>query len=142
MVQLLRSAEAEKVGKIIEERLLEALSGNRPPSDYAPLAIEARENGALIGGLAGGTSYGWLLVKALWVSEAARGKGIGAKLMAEAEEMARDRGCHGAWLDTSSARAELFYARLGYERFGVLENGPGDEPQGHRRVFMRKALRG
>ncbi|WP_342359408.1 GNAT family N-acetyltransferase [Terrarubrum flagellatum] len=71
-----------------------------------------------------------------------RGQGLGARLMAEAEEAARKRGCHHAWLDTSSARAERFYVRLGYERFGVLENGPETPPDGHRRAFMRKRLGG
>ena len=43
-------------------------------------------------------------------------------------------------LDTSSARAERFYGRLGYRPFGALENGAGERPEGHRRVFLRKRL--
>jgi hypothetical protein len=50
------------------------------------------------------------------------------------------RRCHGAWLDTSSVRAERFYGRLGYRPFGALGNGAGERPEGHRRVFMRKCL--
>ena len=68
------------------------------------------------------------------------GKGWGTRLMAQAEAVARSRGCHGAWLDTSSARAERFYARLGYAPFGVLRNEAGEQPQGHRRAFLAKRL--
>ena len=125
----------------VECKLLEALRRNVPPSDGKPLTLIARNLQAdMVGGLVGSTSYGWLLVKMLWVAEGLRGQGLGARLMAEAEIIAQSRGCHGAWLDTSSARAERFYIRLGYEPFGALTNGPGEQPQGHRRAFLAKRL--
>jgi predicted N-acetyltransferase YhbS len=125
----------------VERKLVDALRKNVPPNDAKPLTLAARDlQGIVIGGLIGSTSYGWLLVKMLWVAEELRGQGFGARLMAEAETIARSRGCHGAWLDTSSARAERFYIRLGYEPFGVLTNGPGEQPQGHRRAFLVKRL--
>ena len=128
------------IAEDIEHRLIEALRQDVPPSDGKPLTVLAREGAALVGGLIGSTSYGWLLVKMLWVAEGARGCGFGATLVAEAE--ARERGCHGAWLDTSNSRAERFYARLGYEPFGVLQkNAPAEHPHGHRRAFLRKPLR-
>jgi GNAT superfamily N-acetyltransferase len=134
--------EEDPTGAIAEEveaRLLEALRQNVPPSDGRPLTLLARgARGAVVGGLIGATSYGWLLVKMLWVSEEWRSQGIGARLMEEAEAIARSRNCHGAWLDTSSARAERFYARLGYEPFGILVNRPGENPQGHHRAFLAK----
>lgn len=127
------------IAEEVERHLLDALRGNTPPSDYAPLTLVARDSdGRLVGGLVGGTSYGWLLVKILWVAEPQRGQGLGARLMAQAEGAAQARGCHGAWLDTSSARAEGFYRRLGYAPFGALENQPGERPQGHRRAFLAK----
>jgi GNAT superfamily N-acetyltransferase len=76
----------------------------------------------------------------LLVAEECRGHGLEVRLMAEAETIARSRGCHGAWLDTSSARAERFYVRLGYEPFWVLANSPGEQPQGHRRAFLVRRL--
>jgi GNAT superfamily N-acetyltransferase len=125
----------------VERKLLEALRQNVPPSDGKPLTLAARDLlGSMVGGLVGSTSYGWLLVKMLWVAEELRGQGFGAGLMAQAETIALSRGCHGAWLDTSSARATRFYTKLGYEPFGVLTNGPGDQPQGHRRAFLAKRL--
>lgn len=127
----------------IEQGLVEALRRNVPPNDAAPLCATALEgDGTLIGGLVGATSYGWLLVKMLWVSAEARGRGVGALLMAEAEAAALARGCHAAWLDTSSGEAERFYRQLGYESFGLLQNGPGEAPENHRRVFLAKRLSG
>jgi GNAT superfamily N-acetyltransferase len=125
----------------VERELLTALRQNVPPSDGKPLTLVARDiQGSMVGGLIGSTSYGWLLVKMLWVGKELRGQGFGARLMAEAEAIARSGGCHGAWLDTSSPRAERFYIRLGYEPFGVLTNGPGEQPQDHRRAFLAKRL--
>ena len=125
----------------IECNLLASLAASAPQGGYAPLALAARDrDGTLLGGLVGSTSYGWLLIKMLWVMESARGGGLGARMMEMAEDDALSRGCHGAWLDTSSDRARGFYERLGYEPFGILENKDGESPEGHRRFFMRKRL--
>jgi GNAT superfamily N-acetyltransferase len=64
-----------------------------------------------------------------------RGKGIGRELMRRAEALARERGCHSAWLDTFSFQSRRFYEKLGYEEFGRL-----DYPPDHQRHFMRKRL--
>jgi GNAT superfamily N-acetyltransferase len=123
----------------IETRLLASLRQNVPASDYAPFGILARDAEQEIrGGLVGGTSYGWLLIKLLWVAEDLRSQGLGERIMRLAEQEALGRGCHGAWLDTSSRRARDFYAKLGYETFGMLENREGEEPQGHARFFLCK----
>jgi GNAT superfamily N-acetyltransferase len=125
----------------IERNLLASLAAAAPQSGYAPLALVARgRDGTLLGGLVGSTSYGWLLIKMLWVTEAARGCGLGTRMMEIAEDAALSRGCHGAWLDTSSDRARGFYERLGYEPFGILENMDDEPPEGHRRFFMHKRL--
>jgi len=104
-----------------------------PP--WRPLAIFLRDESRIVAGLAGETYCGWLFVKYLWVSEGLRGRGVGRELMARAEGLARERGCHSAWLDTFSFQAREFYEKLGYEEFGRL-----DYPPGHHRHFMRKRL--
>jgi ribosomal protein S18 acetylase RimI-like enzyme len=107
----------------------------------APLATERfalllrDEAGALSAGLSGVLSWGWLFVAALWVSDELRGRGIGRALMAGAEEHARAKDCHSAWLDTFQANG--FYEKLGYRSFGVLD----DYPAGQSRHFLRKRLR-
>jgi predicted N-acetyltransferase YhbS len=130
-------AYAEEIGN----RLLAALRQNHPASDYEPFGVLARSgSGEIRGGLIGGTSYGWLLIKMLWVSEDIRNRGLGSRIMALAEETAHQQGCHGAWLDTSSDWARKFYERLGYNAFGILENVEGERPQGHSRFFLCKRL--
>ncbi len=132
---------SQAMSDTIERKLLTSLRENVPPSDYAPLTVAARDaEGELIGGLDGSTAYGWLLIKTLWVADAQRGQGLGVRLVRSAEAAVASQGCHGAWLDTSSARAAAFYRRLGYQPFGVLENRGGDRPCGHSRWFMSKRL--
>jgi GNAT superfamily N-acetyltransferase len=124
---------------VLESELLAALKTNTPPNDSAALCVVVHDTaGALVGGITGTTAYGWLLVKILWGTATQRGQGLGARIMAAAEDAGRARGCYGAWLDTSSRRAEAFYRRLGYGDFGVLENKGGEQPAGHRRVFLCK----
>ena len=138
-IRLTVEADSEAFAEEIETRLLASLQQNVPASDYAPFGILARNGeGEILGGLIGGTSYGWLLVKMLWVSDSVRNLGLGTRIMQLAEEAAAQRGCHGAWLDTSSLRARNFYRKLGYEAFGVLENKEGESPQGHARFFLSK----
>lgn len=130
------------LAEMIEKRLTESLRQNVPPNDAEPLNLVARATTGtkIVGGLIGTTSYGWLLVKMLWVTQGMRGYGLGSRLMAHAEALAQAKGCHAAWLDTSSRNAERFYIRLGYAPFGILENRDGERPPGHRRAFLAKRL--
>jgi len=110
-----------------------ALAG---PSGHETLALAVRdEAGAMVGGLWGATSYGWLYTQLLAVPEAARGQGLGRRLMLAAEDIARQRGCRNAWVDTQFG-ARGFYERLGYRVFGELP----DYPPGFTRSFLTKAL--
>lgn len=92
------------------------------------------EAGEKVGGLWGRCSYDWLFVELLSVPESHRGGNYGRALMAQAEEIARDHGCVGMWLDTFEFQARGFYEKLGFELFGTLE----DHPVGRRRFFLRK----
>ncbi len=135
------SEERTDLAQEIDAALTRTLRQSQPQAINGSFVLAARKSDrTLVGGLTGTTSYGWLLVKTLWVSEEQRGSGIGRQLMQRAEEKARHVGCHGAWLDTSSPQAMAFYRRLGYEIFGQLENGADQHPAGHRRWFLRKAL--
>ena len=116
---------------------LETYNEGRGPQHppWLPLAIFLRDETRIVAGLAGETYCGWLFVKYLWVSEELRGRGVGRELMARAEVLARERGCHSAWLDTFSFQAPGFYENLGYQEFGRL-----DYPPDHHRRFIRKRL--
>ena len=105
-------------------------------SDHRPLIIGIDDmTGKVIGGLWGQTAYDWLFVQLLVVPESLRGRGLGSELMQRAENEAKRRGCHSAWLDTFEFQARGFYERLGYECFAQLPNYPNGP-----RHFMRKGL--
>ncbi len=104
---------------------------------HAPLGIvEYDEDGTTIGGILGGTYWGWMYVDVLWVHENHRHKGIGSKLLREAEKEAIGRGCHHVHLDTMSWQAPEFYKNHGYEVIGILP----DIPSGNQKYLLAKAL--
>jgi ribosomal protein S18 acetylase RimI-like enzyme len=106
-------------------------------SEYYAVTILLRDrNDEVLGGLLGSIWGGWLHVQFLWIAGPLRGRGHGRRLMEAAEGLATERGCAQAHLETSSFQAPAFYAKLGYEVFGTLE----DFPPGHTKYFMRKRL--
>jgi GNAT superfamily N-acetyltransferase len=104
------------------------------PSGRQPLAVLIRDKGEVIGGLLGRTSYKRLFVELLFVPERLRGQGMGEKVLRQAEEEAKHRGCLGVWLETFSADARRFYVRNGYRVFGEIP----DYPPGNTRYFLSK----
>ncbi len=104
-------------------------------ADQRELSVIGRNQGEIIAGLLGYTNWDWLFIAQLWVSETSRGRGIGQKLMREAELEARRRGCRHAHVDTFSFQALSFYERLGYAVVGRLDNYPA----GHARYFLQKS---
>ena len=59
-------------------------------------------------------------IKKLLVHRSARRHGLGAKLMARAEQEAKTRGRTLLVLDTAGAEAERLYVRTGWQRVGVV----------------------
>ncbi|WP_414447782.1 GNAT family N-acetyltransferase [Burkholderia sp. 22PA0099] len=128
----------EAVRKRIVEPLVQYnVNATGAPAGHRPLVVALRDaGGEIVGGLWGMTGYEWLFTQLLVVPEAARGSGVGTRLMRLAEQEAVARGCHHAWLDTFSFQARPFYERLGYACFAELP----DYPTGFSRYFMKKAL--
>ena len=104
---------------------------------HTPIHIVEYDNdGNVIGGILGGTYWGWMYVDILWVDENHRKKGIGSRLLRAAEEEAIRRGCHHVHLDTMSWQAPDFYKKHGYEIIGVLPDIPG----GNQKYLLMKTL--
>jgi GNAT superfamily N-acetyltransferase len=109
---------------------------NHPPGRDLAIAIRDPESHEPVGGLCGRTAGGWLAIELIFVPEAFRGMGLATRLIVMAEEEARRRNCHSAWLDTMNPQAMTLYRRLGYEVFGELK----DYPTGFNRFFLQKKL--
>lgn len=125
----------------IQRRLLESLRSDLAQASNEQFVLSANSPaGELIGGATAGTSYGWLLIKTLWVADNHRRKGVATALLEALELRGQRAGCHGAWLDTSNPASKLFYEAMGYVEFAQLRNGPGQQPDSHRRWFMKKSL--
>ena len=92
--------------------------------------------GNIIGGILGGTYWGWMYIDILWIREDCRRNGIGSKLLTEAEKEAVKRGCHHVHVDTMSWQAPDFYKKHGYEVVGVLP----DIPKGNQKYLLIKTL--
>lgn len=105
------------------------------PFDWQPLWLFARDaDGKVQAGLRGHTAWRWAFVDTLAVAEAARRTGIGSRLLARAETVARSRDCIGLYLWTTSFQAPEFYRRHGYQPFGSLP----DLPVGHTATWFMK----
>ena len=98
--------------------------------------VEYDTSGKIIGGILAGTYWGWMYVDTLWVHESHRRRGIGSRLLHEAEKEAIGRGCHHVHLDTMSWQAPEFYKKHGYEVIGILP----DIPNGNQKYLLMKAL--
>jgi len=127
----------------LHEIILEGVRGfnrmlfaNHPPGQDLAIAIHGPDRNEPVGGLCGRTAGGWLAIELIFVPEAFRGMGLATQLIAMAEEEARRRDCHSAWLDTMNPQALTLYRRLGYEVFGELK----DYPIGFNRFFLQKKL--
>jgi GNAT superfamily N-acetyltransferase len=119
----------EQVSEADRETVLDGLlafnEARIGPANEQPVRLVVRnERNTVIAGLLGNTKWGWLYVEKLWVSEAARGRQLGSRLLARAEEIARQRGCIGAYLTTFEHQARPFYEQRGYRLFGTLEGYP------------------
>lgn len=109
----------------------------KTPGGYIDIELYARdESGQVVGGLFGHSGMGWMYIDYLWLQSDQRGSGLGAQLIARAEEEARRRECVGVFLYTYSFQAPGFYQKQGFEVMGVLE----DCPPGHQRIYLKKRL--
>ena len=95
------------------------------------------EKGVMLGGLIGVRKGEWLNIDFLWVSEGARGSGVGSQLIKSAEVEAKRKGCRHALVDTASFQARPFYEKQGYQLQMSLQDYPYPGMQRH---YLTKPL--
>ena len=125
--------DAATIVAVLEQHAALHIGAIEEKPDFAIL-LRDPDTQAVVGGLYGMDGFGWAFVKYLAVPDEYRGQGLGSRLLAEAEAIARARGYIGVWLDTFEFQARPFYEKLGYQVFGELEGGPNAIP----RYFLKK----
>jgi len=105
-------------------------------SEWKQLGIFYKDQDDVMqGGLIASQKGLWLCIDILWVSENARGTGLGTTLIQTAEQEAVKLGCQYAVVDTASFQAAPFYQKQGYSLQLSLDNFP---EQGMQRHYLTK----
>lgn len=131
------STEADEAAKIVENGLDAFNAMHNGPDPTKPLWFICRDDqGNVLGGLQGFTQWDWFAIAILWVREESRGQGIGSRLLTEAEEEARKRGCTKFRLGTMTFQAPDFYEKFGYVEVGRMT----DLPPGQSYIWMTKVV--
>lgn len=138
MLTITHEAEPDEATQLAIEAGLEGFNTSKAgPENAEDFWIIARDaEGRVQGGVKGWSSFSWLFVDWLWVSANGRKGGTGSRLLGEAEEVGRARGCVGVYLETFTFQAPDFYRKHGYVEFGRLEG----MPPGHDCIWLKKAL--
>ena len=110
---------------LLEDKLAAAAVAAVGAGDEEEFGVFVRDGaGQIIAGVSGSTWGGCCQVHTLWVDGPQRGQGLARKLMAEAEAVARRRGCRLVMGLTYDVLTLGFYERLGYRTVGIIEDCP------------------
>jgi GNAT superfamily N-acetyltransferase len=113
----------------------EATRGVEPARELTVKLVD--EAGELAAGISGWT---WGIAAGIgmtWVREDCRRDGLGARLLAEFEWQARERGCEHVFVTSFTFQAPAFYQRHGYREIFRWEGVP---VAGADDVHLRKSL--
>jgi GNAT superfamily N-acetyltransferase len=111
------------------------LVGRPDDKSYAVLVTD-RPTGTIIGGLIAYSRWQEFFIDLIALPTHARGRGLGGRLLAMAEQEARTRGCSIVWLDSYAFQTNGFYEHHGFDVFARFE-GPGPI---YPRLFFKKSL--
>jgi GNAT superfamily N-acetyltransferase len=93
--------------------------------EQAEFTVKVEDDaGELVAGLSGWTWGTCAGISLVWAREDRRGRGSGARLLAAAEEVARERGCTQIVVSSFTFQAPGFYERHGFVETGRTEGLP------------------
>lgn len=110
-------------------------SVNRPPRQCFQVTLRDKA-GTLVGGITAAIQFDVMRIDDVFVDEAARRGGWGARLMAACEAEAVRRGARLACVTTFSWQARPFYEKQGYRAFAELPYNRGE----HHLYWLQKTL--
>jgi len=123
--------------EFLEDRLYEFNAGTTGISDGRSLGVFLRDEAKnIVAGAAGHTWGETCELRQVWVAASNRGRGLGRRLIAEAEAEALRRGCRQLVLATHTFQAPEFYRKLGFDVVSELT----DYPRGYSHLVLRKRL--
>jgi len=123
--------------EVVDDGLDTYNAATGPMHQVRPLACVARgPQGQVLGGAMGRTWGLCAELQQLWVTETARGQGLGSQLLQGFEGEAERRGVQRFYLDTFSFQARGFYERHGYH---VALTVAGYAPGVARHTMLREA---
>ena len=105
-------------------------------SEIINLILKTKDN-KVVGGIMCNMFMYSLYIDVLWIDEKYRGHDYGSKLIAEAEKIAKEKGCILADTLTFSYQAPDFYVKCGYEIYGILDG----YPEGIKKYLLKKVLK-
>ena len=137
-VKITKSDENES--KYIRKKLIE-YNNEHVADDLKSIYEEVNltvkdEAGKVIAGLLSVVCWNWLEVDILWVDKDCRGMGLGAKLLSEVEDIAKQKGCTFIQLNTFSFQAPDFYVKQGFKEIAVIDGSP----RGFKHYYFKKDL--
>jgi len=106
------------LGRYVDEQI-----GNKRDGIGIKLVIRDSTDD-VIGGLLAFTTMRNLVVELVWLDERYRGRGLGRKLILEAERIAQEHGCIAVQASALSFQSPGFFRRMGYTVFGMSDGYP------------------
>ncbi|KAF1299554.1 GNAT family acetyltransferase [Enterococcus sp. JM4C] len=94
------------------------------------------EEGTILGRIVGFLHWDHIQIECFFVSEEARGKGIGLSLFAKVEELAKENKVAYILLETMSFNAPRFYENIGFKRLATIKDSPVKNE--HRYFYLKE----
>jgi GNAT superfamily N-acetyltransferase len=92
--------------------------------DQREFTVKVEDDQGLVAGLSGWTWGTCAGIAMVWVREDSRRSGVGRRLLATAEQVARDRACLRLTVSSFTFQAPAFYERYGFVEFARTEGLP------------------